>query len=533
MGLESDLPPGGEDDLLQTDTSQFKKERHAMPTNIMIFDTTLRDGEQVPGAKLNPQQKLEIAHQLARLGVDIIEAGFPASSPGDKAAVAQIAKEVRGCTVAGLARIIKQDIDDVWDAVQFAERPRIHVFLGSSDIHLQSKLRMDREKGIEMAVEAVRYSRNLCPDVEYSTEDASRSDFEYMCRVIEAVIEAGAAVVNIPDTVGYAFPDQFGDMIRRIRSTVPNIDKVILSVHCHNDLGLGTANTLAAIQNGARQVEVTVNGIGERAGNTAMEEIVMALRTRRDIFDATTRIQTKEIFKTSRMISRLMNIPVQPNKAIVGSNAFAHSSGIHQDGILKDRATYEIMRPEDVGIKEHAFVLTARSGRHAVRHHLEQKGYHLAEPLFEKVFTRFLDVADRKKEISDDDLESIVDIEISKAPEVYRFVKLQVISGSGVTPISAVTLQKNGETLTDSASGNGPVDATFNCIDRITGFKCTLLEFDLRAVTKGKDAIGEAMVRVEHNGKTITGRGASPDVIDASARAYLNAINRSFVNNMH
>lgn len=531
MGLQSDLPLEGEDDLIHNNSS--KKETRIMPRNIIIFDTTLRDGEQVPGAKLNAHQKLEIAHQLARLGVDVIEAGFPASSPGEKEAVALVAKEVRGCTINGLARTIIKDIDDVWDAVQYAEHPRIHVFLGSSDIHLQKKLRMDREKGLEMAVEAVRYARNLCPEIEYSTEDASRTEFEYLCRIIEAVIEAGAAVVNIPDTVGYATPQQFGDLIRRIRCTVPNIDKVILSVHCHNDLGLGTANTLAAIQNGAQQVEVTVNGIGERAGNTSLEEIVMALKTRKDVFDATTRIQTREIFKTSRMVSRLMNIPVQPNKAIVGSNAFAHSSGIHQDGILKDRATYEIMRPEDVGIKEHSIILTARSGRHAVRHRLQQMGYHLADPIFEKVFNRFIEVADRKKEISDEDLESIVDIEISKAPEVYRFVKLQVVCGSGVMPISAVTLQKNGETLSDSASGNGPVDATFNCIDRITGVKCTLLEFDLHAVTKGKDAIGEALVKVEHNGRIFTGRGASPDVIEASARAYLNAINRSFVNNTH
>jgi len=529
MGLESDLSREGEDDLLQNNFST--KETYAMPRNIMIFDTTLRDGEQVPGAKLNAHQKLEIAHQLARLGVDVIEAGFPTSSPGEKEAVTLVAKEVKECAINGLARTIKKDIDDVWDAVQHAEHPRIHVFLGSSDIHLERKLRVDRDKGIEMAVDAVRYARNLCPEVEYSTEDASRTEFEYLCRIIEAVIDAGAMVVNIPDTVGYAIPDQFGDLIRRIRGTVPNIDKAILSVHCHNDLGLATSNTLAAIKNGVQQVEVTVNGIGERAGNTSLEEVVMALKTRRDIFDATTRIKTEEIFKTSRMVSRLMNIPVQPNKAIVGSNAFAHSSGIHQDGILKDRATYEIMRPEDVGIKEHAFVLTARSGRHAVRHHLEQMGYHMADTLFEKIFHRFLDVADRKKDISDNDLESIVDIEISKAPEVYRFVKLQVVSGSGVTPISAVTLQKNGETLTDSASGNGPVDATFNCIDRITGVKFTLLEFDLRAVTKGKDAIGEALVRVEHNAKILTGRGASPDVIEASARAYLNAINRSLFNN--
>ena len=325
---------------------------------ITIFDTTLRDGEQVPGAKLNAKQKLEIALQLEKLGVDVIEAGFPCSSPGDAQAVKMVAREVKKPIIAGLARAVQQDIDICWESVREAEQPRIHVFLGSSDIHVQKKLRMDRDKARELAVESVKYAKNLCPDVEYSTEDASRTDFEYLCRVIDEVIKVGATTINVPDTVGYATPDEFGDLILRLRENIPALDKVTLSVHCHNDLGLAVANSVTAVRNGAQQVECTINGIGERAGNASMEEIVMTLRTRPTVFQAHTDINTKEIYRTSRMVSRLMNIPVQPNKAIVGANAFAHSAGIHQDGILKDRSTYEIMRPEDVGIKEHTMVLT-------------------------------------------------------------------------------------------------------------------------------------------------------------------------------
>src|SRR3990172_5379765 len=339
-----------------------------MPGRIIIFDTTLRDGEQVPGAKLNAVQKLEIANQLERLGVDVIEAGFPASSPGDFEAVRGIAQKVRKPIITALARTVKEDIDAVWGAIREAAHPRIHIVLGASDIHVERKLRTDRDKALTMGVEAVRYAKTLTPEIEYSTEDASRSDLDYLCRVIEAVIEAGATVVNIPDTVGYAVPAQFGNLIKELRMRVPSIDRVILSVHCHNDLGLATSNTLAAIANGAQQVEVTINGIGERAGNTSLEEVVMAIKTRQDYFGATTAIDTTAIYKTSRLVSRLMGIPVQPNKAIVGSNAFAHSSGIHQDGILKDRTTYEIIRPEDVGVARHHLVLTARSGRHALQH---------------------------------------------------------------------------------------------------------------------------------------------------------------------
>jgi 2-isopropylmalate synthase len=498
---------------------------------IKIFDTTLRDGEQVPGAKLNAKQKLEIALQLERLGVDVIEAGFPCSSPGDAQAVKNVAHQVKKSSIAGLARAVQQDIDICWESVRQAESPRIHVFLGSSDIHVQKKLRMDREKAMNLAVESVKYAKSFCSNVEYSTEDASRTDFEYLCRVIEAVIKAGATTINVPDTVGYAIPDEFGNLIFKLRESVPALDKVTLSVHCHNDLGLAVANSLAAIHNGAQQVECTINGIGERAGNASLEEIVMTLRTR-PVFQAHTEIDTKEIYRTSRMVSRLMNIPVQPNKAIVGSNAFAHSSGIHQDGILKDRSTYEIMKPEDVGIKEHSMVLTARSGRAAVRHKLKELGFDLEKETFERVFQRFINVADRKKEITAKDLSSIVEVEISKVPETYILLSMQIMSGDQTTPLSSVRLKKGDELLTDAAIGNGPVDATFRCIERLIGYQGKLLDYDLKAITTGKDALGEAMVRVEIEGRVYSGLGTSPDVIEASARAYLNAFNRFFANSV-
>jgi len=499
---------------------------------INIFDTTLRDGEQVPGAKLNAKQKLEIALQLERLGVDVIEAGFPCSSPGDAQAVKNVAQQVKKSSIAGLARAVQQDIDICWQSVREAEHPRIHVFLGSSDIHVQKKLRMDREKAMNLAVESVKYAKGFCSNVEYSTEDASRTDFEYLCRVIEAAIKAGATTINVPDTVGYAIPDEFGNLIFKLRESVPALDKVTLSVHCHNDLGLAVANSLAAVRNGAQQVECTINGIGERAGNASLEEIVMTLRTRPTVFQAHTEINTKEIYRTSRMVSRLMNIPVQPNKAIVGSNAFAHSSGIHQDGILKDRSTYEIMKPEDVGIKEHTMVLTARSGRAAVRHKLKELGFDLEKETFERVFQRFIDVADRKKEITAKDLSSIVEVEISKVPETYILLSMQIMSGDQTTPLSSVRLKKGDEILTDAAIGNGPVDATFRCIERLIGHQGKLLDYDLKAITTGKDALGEALVRVEIEGKVYSGIGTSPDVIEASARAYLNAFNRYFANNV-
>jgi len=506
------------------------REEKTMSRKIHVFDTTLRDGEQVPGAKLNKKQKIEIAQQLAALGVDVIEAGFPCSSPEDMQAVKAVSEQTKGPVIAGLARAVQQDIDIAWEALQVAERPRIHVFLGSSDIHLHKKLRRDRDAGLQMCVDAVRYAKKYCEDVEYSTEDASRTDFEYLCRVIEAAIKAGATVINVPDTVGYAIPEEYGETIRKLREKVPALDKIILSVHCHNDLGLAVSNSLAAIRNGADQVECTINGVGERAGNASLEEIVMVLKTRHASFNAHTDVRTEEIYRTSRMVSRLMNIPIQPNKAIVGSNAFAHSSGVHQDGILKDRSTYEIMRPEDLGIRKHEIVLTARSGRAALRHKLNGLGYDLDKEKFEKVYNRFINVADRKKEITTDDLTTIVEIELTKVPETFTFLNLQIMSGNTMVPLASVTLIKDGENKTDAAAGNGPVDAVFNCIERIVEQQGKLRDYDLKAVTMGRDALGEAMVRVEIEGTIYSGIGTSPDVIEASARAYLNAFNRFFAN---
>jgi len=501
-----------------------------MSRKIHIFDTTLRDGEQVPGAKLNKRQKIEIAQQLARLNVDVIEAGFPCSSPGDLEAVRSISQQVKGPVIAALARAVKDDIDIAWEAVREAERPRIHVFLGSSDIHIRKKLRSDRKNVLEMAASAVRYAKGLCPEVEFSTEDGSRTDFDFLCSMIEAAIQAGATVINVPDTVGYAVPEEFGDLIRRIRETVASIHRVILSVHCHNDLGLAVANSIAAVYNGADQVECTVNGIGERAGNAALEEIVMVLRTRFANYQATTAVDTTQIYRTSRMVSRVMNITVQPNKAIVGENAFAHSSGIHQDGVLKDRSTYEIMRPEDLGIKQHTIVLTARSGRAALKHRLGELGFSLEPEVFERVYNRFIDVADRKKEIAAQDLQSIVEIEVSKVPEAYALQSLQIMSGTRMVPLASVTLERDGRLITDAATGNGPVDAVFNGIERIIGVSGRLRDYDLKAVTMGRDALGEAMVRVQIGETIYSGIGSSPDVVEASARAYLNAYNRYFAN---
>ena len=517
-------------DLKHHESIMEKRKDLKMSRKIHVFDTTLRDGEQAPGAKLNKRQKLEIAQQLAKLGVDIIEAGFPCSSPEDLQAVKAVSEQVKGPLIAGLARAVREDIDAVWEAVKVAERPRIHVFLGSSDLHLKKKLGRDRESALEMAVDAVRYAKRYCTDIEYSTEDASRTDFQYLCRVVEATIRAGATVINIPDTVGYAVPEEFGDLIRRLKESIPALDNVILSVHCHNDLGMAVSNSMAAVRNGADQVECAINGMGERAGNASLEEIVMILKTRHDSYGAHTDIRTEEIYRTSRMVSRLMNIPVQPNKAIVGANAFAHSSGIHQDGILKDRRTYEIMRPEDVGIRQHKIVLTARSGRAALRHRLKDLGFNLEEEQFERVYRRFLNVADRKKEIGSQDLSSIVEIELTKIPETFTFESLQIMSGNTMVPLASVTLTKEGERLRDAAAGNGPVDAVFACIDRIVGVQGFLKDYDLKAVTMGKDALGEAMVRVEIQNTVYSGIGTSPDIVEASARAYVNAYNRFFAN---
>ncbi len=499
-----------------------------MDERVYIFDTTLRDGEQSPGVSLNVNEKVEIARQLTRLGVDIIEAGFPVASPGDFAAVKVTAAEVKGAVVAALARTAKGDIDRAWEAVREAESPRIHTFIATSDIHLRHKLRLSREEVFEAAVAAVKHARGYLSDVEFSAEDAFRSDHDYLCRIIEAVIGAGATTVNIPDTVGYATPGEFHDFIRDIFRKVPNIDRAVLSVHCHNDLGLAVINSLAAIQAGARQVECTINGIGERAGNAALEEIVMALYARHSFYGKKTAIRTEEIYRTSKLVSKLTGMKVQPNKAIVGQNAFAHESGIHQDGVLKERLTYEIMNPELIGRSLDTIVLGKHSGRHAFRDTLTSLGYELSEEETNRVFRRFKILTDRKQELTDKDLRAIVEEEILRVPEVYRLAYLHISSGTTVVPTATIGLEKDGKKVDEAACGDGPVDAIYRAIDKITGCQCTLVSYAIDALTAGKDALGEVTARVRSNSTTTvyTGRGVSPDILEASAKAYLNAINR-------
>ncbi len=502
---------------------------------VAIFDTTLRDGEQSPGAALNIDEKIEIARVLQDMGVDVIEAGFPISSPGDFKAVQRISQEIRNCTVCGLTRARQADIDAAVEALKEAARPRIHTGLGVSDVHIQHKLRTTREKALEMGVEAVKYARRFAEDVEYFTEDAGRADPAYLYRVLEAVIAAGATVVNIPDTTGYTTPVEFGALIAGIKNNVPNIDKAVISVHCHNDLGMATANALAGILNGARQAEVTVNGIGERAGNTSMEEVVMALRTRRDVFGVDTNIQTQHFYSVSKLVSQLTGIPVQPNKAIVGANAFAHSSGIHQDGVLKERTTYEIIDPRDVGVPDSAIILSARSGRHGLRYRLTELGYTLDEGQFEKVYERFLKVADQKKTVDTRDLEAIVADEARMFfEETYHLEQVQVSCGSRSIPTATVRIKgPDGNVVCDADHGTGPVDAVYRAINRVIGEPNELIEYSVQAVTEGIDAVGRVTIRIQAekpvNGgvrRIFSGHGADTDIITASAKAYMFALNR-------
>jgi len=497
---------------------------------VIIFDTTLRDGEQAPGFSMNTVEKLEMARQLARLQVDVIEAGFPISSDEDFEATREVAKQVgtlEGApAICGLSRVGLADIDRCWEAVRYARRPRIHTFVATSDLHLKYKLRKSRAEVLTAAVQAVRHARGYCADVEFSPEDASRSDFDYMCDVLSAVIDAGAQTVNIPDTVGYAMPPEWAERIARIRERVQGIDRVVLSVHCHNDLGQAVANSLTALLHGARQIECTVNGIGERAGNASLEEIVMALRTRRDFFRLETGVRSEEIFRASRLLSHITGVHVQPNKAVVGENAFAHEAGIHQDGVLKEKLTYEIMRPEDIGRPSNKLVLGKHSGRHALAARLKDLGFDLAGAELDRAFKKFKDLADRKKEVYDEDLTAMVADEATQIPETYALDYLHSISGTGLIPSATVRLVKDGQTFQDSGVGDGPVDAALAAIDAITGLKGRLLDYSLRAATGGKDAIGEVSVKVEFDGTVVSGKGASTDVIEASARAYLNALNR-------
>ena len=502
---------------------------------VIIFDTTLRDGEQSPGATMTLEEKLDIGRQLARLGVDVIEAGFPAASPGDLDAVRQVALEVHGPTICGLARSNKNDIDACWEAVRHAAKPRIHVFLASSDIHLEYKLRMTRQQALEQAREMVAYARTLCDDIEYSPEDAGRSDPEYLYQLVEAVIAAGATTVNIPDTVGYTTPEEFGALIRGIRENVPNIANAIISVHCHNDLGLATANSLAAVCNGARQIECTINGIGERAGNASLEEIVMTLATRPQFYNVATNIDTTQIIRTSNLVSTHTGISIQPNKAIVGANAFAHEAGIHQHGVLKNPLTYEIMTPESVGLSKNALVLGKHSGRHAFKEYLEDMGYSLDRDSLDKVFTRFKLLADKKKIVTDADIEAIITDELFQPPEVYKLENVQISCGSNSIPTATVQLRTpEGEIVKDAALGDGPVDAVYQAINRVIGVANELVEFSIQAITEGMDAVGEVTIRIaadiSTNGdpvrRVFSGRGIDTDIVVASAKAYLFALNK-------
>jgi 2-isopropylmalate synthase len=497
-----------------------------MTRTIRIFDTTLRDGEQSPGASMNIEEKILVAKQLARLNVDIIEAGFAFSSPGDFEAIHRIAQEVEGPVICSLARAKPEDIDRAWEALKGAPKCRIHTFLSSSDIHLKHQFRMTREEALKRGVEMVRHARGYVTDVEYSPMDATRSDLSYLCEVVEAVVEAGAGTVNIPDTVGYTTPEEFGHIIRTLKQRVRGLDQAIISVHCHNDLGLAVANSMAAIYAGAGQVECTINGIGERAGNASLEEIVMGLRTRTDFYQADTNIHTEEISKTSRLVSNITGMVVQPNKAIVGANAFAHTSGIHQDGLLKDKNTYEIMRPESIGLTQSRLVMGKLSGRHAFREELTHLGYTLSDQELQEAFERFKRLADQKKELFEEDLETIVNKAVTKVPERYSLKGLHVESGLEQRPSATVELDMDGHVSKITGTGDGPVDAVYRTIAALTETKSLLRAYIVKAITGGTDAQGEVSVRVEENGETVTGHGSDTDIIIASAQAYLNALNK-------
>lgn len=493
---------------------------------IIIFDTTLRDGEQSPGASLTVDEKILIARQLERMGVDVIEGGFPISSPGDYASVERISSVLKKSSVCGLARSVQKDIDAAAKALKKAKHPRIHVFLATSKIHMKYKLKKLKAEVIDTAEWAVKHARKKMTDIEFSPEDASRSERDFLFKVIEKVIKAGARTVNIPDTVGYSVPEEFGSLIADIMNNVPNINKAVISVHCHNDLGLAVANSISAVCNGAGQIECTVNGIGERAGNASMEEIVMAFKTRKDLYPYITGINSKEIYNSSKMVSKLTGIMVQPNKAIVGSNAFSHESGIHQDGVLKKRTTYEIISPKDIGLRESHLVLGKHSGRHAFRERLKKLGYVLTENELNKAFERFKKLADKKKAVFDDDLEAVVEDEITHIPQTYILETFKVISGNSVEPNATLTVIRKGKRVEVSSDGDGPVDACYKAIDKLTGLKMELQNYQISSVTHGKDAMGEVSVQVKSGTKAASGKGASTDVIEASIKAYLNAVNR-------
>ncbi len=493
---------------------------------ITVFDTTLRDGEQSPGASMNVEEKVQIARQLERLGVDVIEAGFPIASEGDFEAVRQVGAAVRRCEVAGLCRTRIGDIDRAWAALAGARKPRIHTFIATSDLHIKHKLQMTHAQVLKSAVAAVRHAVSLTPNVEFSAEDAVRSRVDFLSEVLEAVIEAGAAVINVPDTVGYALPVEFGELITALRRRVKGIGRAVLSVHCHNDLGLAVANSLAAVAAGARQVEVTINGIGERAGNAALEEFVMALRVRHDLLGLTTGIHTPEIYKSSRLVSSITGISVQNNKAVVGANAFAHEAGIHQDGMLKHKGTYEIMTPESVGIRQSSLVMGKHSGRHAFSQRLSDLGFELAPEEMERAFASFKRLADKKKHVFDEDIEALLAEEVLRLPDRFKLLSVNFSSGTNVTPAATVQMEVDGKLRRKAEFGDGPVDAVFKAIRSIVGSKAKLLLFNVSAITGGTDALGEVTVRLGEGIHTVRGQGAAPDIIEASARAFINALNK-------
>jgi 2-isopropylmalate synthase len=494
---------------------------------IVIFDTTLRDGEQSPGASMNLFEKMEVAQALVELGVDVIEAGFPIASPGDFQAVREIAKTARGSVICGLARCRPEDIDRAWEAVKHAEQPRIHVFLATSAVHREHKLKMTKDQIVGRAVDGVKRAVGYCPNVEFSPEDAVRTEVDFLCQVVEAAIHAGATTVNIPDTVGYATPAHMREVIEILRQRVPNIDQAVISVHCHNDLGMAVANSLAAVEAGAGQVECTINGIGERAGNCSLEEIVMALRTRKDYYRAHTRIVTQRLVPTSRLVASVTGIQVQRNKAIVGQNAFAHEAGIHQDGILKERATYEIMRPEDVGLTMHDLVLGKHSGRAALADRAKALGYRLTGEQLNLVFDEFKDLADKKKEIYDGDVAALIEQQIHGVSELWSLDSYEITTGTGKIPEVKLSIRRGDEVLsTQKMCGDGPIDAIFLAIEELTGYEVACKDFRVHSVTVGKDAQGEVMVQVEYQGELYRGHGVSTDSVEASTKAFLNAINR-------
>ncbi len=497
-----------------------------MDDYVRIFDTTLRDGEQSPGASMNRDEKLRLARKLADLGVDIIEVGFPAASPGDFEAVRAIAGEVTGPVICGLARAEREDIERCWEAIRGSARPRLHVFIATSDIHLEHKLKLTRDQVLDRITSEVAYARGLCDDVQFSAEDASRTDPAFLSQAVQAALRAGAATINIPDTVGYALPHEFGELIAFLRDHTPGLDQAVISVHCHDDLGLAVANSLAGVRAGARQVEVCVNGIGERAGNAALEEVVMAISTRHHDLGVTTAVNKAEIYSTSRLVSTITGLAVQPNKAVVGMNAFAHEAGIHVDGVLKQPLTYEIMTPAEIGLGQSALVLGKHSGRAGLKSLLADMGYRLEDPVFERLFAAFKVLADKKKEVFREDLEALVADEILRIPHRWRLKYLNIVSGTVTVPTATVIIDDGYEDRQEFGSGVGPVDAVYNTIKKITDTNAQLLRFSIASITGGLDAMGEVTVRLEENGYTVLGKASDPDILVASAKAYLNGLNR-------